>query len=124
MAIVAFLSAILAGMGVGSAGFLVVYMTVFSGYPQLSSQLMNLIFFISSASAAITVNLLKKRLSLKIILLIAVPGAAGAVGGAAFAHSIENGILGKAFGVMLIAFGLIAFGSGKATKNTKQNKAK
>ena len=114
MAIVAFLSAILAGMGVGSAGFLVVYLTVFSGYPQLSSQLMNLIFFISSASAAIAVNLLKKRLSLKIILLIAVPGVAGAIGGAAFAHSIENGILGKAFGVMLIAFGLIAFFVGQS----------
>ena len=122
MAIVAFLSAILAGMGVGSAGFLVVYMTVFGGYPQLSSQLMNLIFFIASSSAAIAVNLFKKRLSLKIILLIAVPGVVGAIGGATFAHSMDNDLLGKAFGVMLILFGSLALFSGKSTK--KQIKTK
>ena len=73
MAAVAFLSAILAGMGVGSAGFLVVFLTVFEGFPQLSAQLMNLIFFISSSLAAIGVNFFKKRLDPKMILLVAVP---------------------------------------------------
>lgn len=122
MVIVAFLSAILAGMGVGSAGFLVVYMTVFAGYPQLSSQLMNLIFFISSSSAAIAVNLFKKRLSLKLILLISIPGILGAVGGAVFAHSMDNTLLGKAFGTMLILFGSVALFSGKTRKKADRNK--
>ena len=124
MAIVAFLSAILAGMGVGSAGFLVVYLTVFAGSPQLSAQLMNLIFFISSSAAAICVNLIKKRLNFGMILLVAVPGVLGAVGGAAFAHSVDKGFLGKGFGIMLVLCGAITLFSGKPTKKADQNKAK
>lgn len=124
MAIVAFLTAILAGMGVGSAGFLVVYLTVFAQAPQLSAQLMNLIFFISSAMAAITVNLFKKRLSFKLIALVALPGVIGAVGGAAFAHSVDKGILGKGFGLMLILFGALSLFSVRSTGKVKPNKAK
>ena len=124
MAIVAFLTAILAGMGVGSAGFLVVYLTVFAQAPQLSAQLMNLIFFISSAMAAITVNLFKKRLSFKLIALVALPGVIGAVGGSAFAHSVDKGILGKGFGLMLILFGALSLFSVRSTGKVKPNKAK
>ena len=124
MAIVAFLSAVLAGMGVGSAGFLVVYLTVFEGFPQLSAQLMNLIFFISSAVAAIAVNFFKKRLDSKIILLVALPGVLGAVCGASFAHSVDKGFLGDGFGIMLMLFGAVTLFSGKATKKANQNKAR
>ena len=108
MIVISFLSAVLAGMGVGSAGFLVVYLTVFASVPQLSAQLMNLIFFVSSSLAAIAVNLFHKRLCPRIILLVALPGVIGAVGGAAFAHSVDTGFLGKAFGVLLIALGALA----------------
>lgn len=124
MAIVAFISAVLAGMGVGSAGFLVVFLTVFEGSPQLSAQLMNLIFFISSSLAAIVVNLFKKRLDPKIILLVALPGVLGAFCGASFAHSVDKAFLGKGFGIMLVLLGTVTFFSGKATKKDNQNKAK
>ena len=116
MAIISFLSALLAGLGVGSAGFLVVYLTVFAAFPQLSAQLMNLIFFISSSVAAIIVNLIHKRLKWKVILPVAAAGALGALGGAAFAHSVDTDFLSKAFAVMLIVFGSLSlFGSGRAT---------
>ena len=105
MVILSFLSAVLAGMGVGSAGFLVVYLTLALSMPQLEAQLINLIFFISSALAAIGVNWYKKRLKLKVILLCALPGCAGAVCGAAFAHTVDGGALGKAFGGLLIVLG-------------------
>ena len=119
MAAVAFLSAILAGLGVGSAGFLVAYLTLFAGFDQISAQLMNLIFFISSSIAAICINLFKKRLDLKIILLIAVPGVLGAVSGASFAHSVDKEFLGKGFGAMLLLFGAISLFSGKSVKKDK-----
>ena len=105
MVIVAFLTAVLAGMGVGSAGFLVVYLTLFASFSQLAAQLMNLIFFISSSLAAIGINLVKKRLEVKIILPLALAGVIGAVCGSSFAHSVDGDILGKGFGIMLILCG-------------------
>ena len=105
MIAIAFLSAVLAGMGVGSAGFLVVYLTMAKAMPQLEAQLINLIFFISSALAAIGVNWYKGRLRGKVILLTALPGCLGAVCGASFAHTVDSSSLGKAFGVLLIILG-------------------
>lgn len=107
MVIISFLSAVLAGMGVGSAGFLVVYLTRLTSMPQLEAQLINIIFFISSAAAAIFVNLYKGRLRLRVILLCALPGCIGALCGAVFAHSVDGGSLGKAFGVLLTVCGLL-----------------
>ena len=107
MVVIAFLSAVLAGMGVGSAGFLVVYLTVFAGTPQLEAQLINLIFFISSALAAIVVNWYKKRLRWRLILTTALPGCMGAVCGSALAHSVDGNSLGKAFGILLVILGTV-----------------
>ena len=117
MIILSFLSAVLAGMGVGSAGFLVAYLTLVISMPQLEAQLINLIFFISSALAAIAVNWHKKRLCPKVILLCAIPGCVGAVCGASFAYTVDGGSLGKAFGVLLIILGGITLiGIKKADK--------
>ena len=105
MILISFLSAVLAGMGVGSAGFLVVYLTMARSTPQLEAQLLNLIFFIASAMAAIGVNWYKKRLRPKVILLAALPGCLGAVCGASLAHTVDAGSLGKAFGALLVILG-------------------
>ena len=108
MIIISFLSALLAGMGVGSAGFLVVYLTVATAMPQLEAQLMNLIFFIAASSAAIVVNIFKKRLDYKMIAAVSIPGCFGAFCGSAFAHSVSSGFLGRAFAVLLIVMGAIS----------------
>ena len=44
--IVFFIIATLSGMGVGSAGLLVVWLTVFDSVPQLAAQGLNLFFFL------------------------------------------------------------------------------
>ena len=116
MIIISFLSALLAGMGVGSAGFLVVYLTVAASMGQLEAQLMNLIFFIASALAAIGVNLVKKRLRFDVIAITATAGCLGALGGASFAHSVSTDFLGKAFAVLLIVMGAITLLRGKSKK--------
>ena len=105
MIVLSFLSAVLAGMGVGSAGFLVVYLTLARSMPQIEAQLVNLIFFIASAMAAIGVNWYKGRLRPGVILLCALPGCLGAVCGSAFAHSVDSAFLGKAFGALLVLAG-------------------
>ena len=121
MIIISFLSAVLAGMGVGSAGFLVVYLTLALSMPQLEAQLLNLIFFISSAIAALFVNIYKRRLRPKVILFCALPGCLGAFAGATFAHSVSSDFLGKAFACLLIIMGAISLLRGKgAEKNNKE----
>lgn len=107
MVILSFLSAVLAGMGVGSAGFLVVYLTLALSMPQLEAQLINLIFFISSALAAIGVNWYKGRLNPRVILLCALPGCVGAICGSSLAHTVDGGSLGKAFGALLVVLGAV-----------------
>ena len=44
--IAAFLSAILSGLGVGSAGIFVLYLTLIAGFPQPEAQALNLLFFL------------------------------------------------------------------------------
>ena len=117
---VAFGSAVLAGLGVGSGGFLVVCLVLVTGCAQLEAQLLNLIFFVASSIAALAVNIIKKRLSLKVVLLLAVPGCVFSVGGAMLARSFEEKTLGKAFGGLLLLMG--AWSLFSTLKKEKQEK--
>ena len=74
----AFLIAILSGMGVGSAGLLVVYLTVVMGAPQLMAQGINLLFFLFAASAALCVHFLRRKIPLSRVILASLAGMAGA----------------------------------------------
>ena len=109
--IVSFLVAILAGLGVGSGGLMVVFFTAVSSLPQLDAQLLNLIFFASSSIAALGVNLFKKRLSFPLILSLSIPGCIFAVGASLIARDIDSETLGKTFGALLITMGIISLSS-------------
>lgn len=102
----AFLTAALAGMGVGGGGLLVIYLTLAREMPQLEAQGINLVFFLSSALPAIAVDIKKRRLDLRRILLIAIPGAVFAVLGAMLAAKVNAAVLRRIFGgLMLLAGG-------------------
>ena len=49
--IVSFAIALLSGLGVGSGGLLVIYLTLYAGTPQLQAQGVNLVFFLFSILA-------------------------------------------------------------------------
>ena len=120
-AIVSFLAAILAGMGVGSGGIMVVWFTLAASLSQLDAQLLNLIFFVASSVAALFVNLLKKRLMTGVVLPLALGGCVFAVGCALIARDLEPTVLRKAFGVLMIAMsGLSAFFTVKSMKRGKK----
>lgn len=105
---IAFISAVLAGLGVGSGGLVAVCLAVYVAMPQIDAQLLNLIFFAASSLAALAVNIFKKRLSLSIILPLALPGCVFAVGASFIAAKIESDALGKAFGILMITLGGIS----------------
>ena len=106
LALVAFLVAVLSGLGVGSAGLLVVFMTTAMQMPQLTAQGLNLIFFLFSSGAALTVHLLRTPLLFGCVLLLLPGGFLGSYLGAVLAHAIPQALLRRLFGGLLIVAGL------------------
>ena len=56
-AVTSFLIAVLSGLGVGSGGLLVIYLTLVEKVPQLTAQGTNLIFFILIKAFFIEINI-------------------------------------------------------------------
>lgn len=104
----AFLIAILSGMGVGSAGLLVVYLTMVLGAPQLTAQGINLLFFLFAASAALCVHILRRKLPFSRIFLASLAGMIGALPGVWAAEILPQNWVRMLFGFMLIFSGIRA----------------
>ena len=102
------LIALLSGMGIGSGGFLVIYLTQIENTPQIAAQGINLLFFIFSAAASTLMNIKTLTIIWKKIAIMASFGIAGAVGGTLLAGAIEGDILQKIFGAMLIVSGAVS----------------
>ena len=109
LSLISFGVAILSGLGVGSAGLLVVYLTAIEHQAQLTAQGLNLVFFLFSSGAALSVHLLRTPLLFGCILLLLPGGVAGSLFGTALAHRLPEALLRRLFGFLLIlsgAFGL------------------
>ena len=100
-----FAVAILSGLGVGSAGLLVVFMTVVEQLPQLTAQGLNLVFFLFSSGAALLVHLSRTTLLTGAILLMIPGGIVGSLLGTALAGILPEQILRKLFGLLLVVSG-------------------
>ena len=119
--LVSFGGGVLAGLGVGSGGIMVVYLTLALGLPQLDAQLQNLIFFVASSVAALVINLIKKRLIPRVVLPLMVGGCIFSFGASLIAREISSEVLGRAFGIfMALLGGLSLFFSLKSTKTIKK----
>ncbi|MBQ8357312.1 MAG: sulfite exporter TauE/SafE family protein [Clostridia bacterium] len=103
--LVSFGVAVLSGLGVGSAGLLVVFLTAVEKMPQLAAQGLNLVFFLFSSGAALVVHMLRTPLLFGCILLLLVGGIPGSFLGTAVAHAISEELLRRLFGFLLIASG-------------------
>ena len=74
----AFLSAILSGLGIGSAGIFVLYLTLIAEFSQPEAQALNLLFFLLSAGAALLLHIRERRIPTRVVLFLvvcAIPGA-------------------------------------------------
>lgn len=102
---VTFAVAVLSGLGVGSAGLLVIWLTMAEQLPQLTAQGLNLVFFLFSSGAALTVHLSRTELLFGAILLMIPGGIAGSLFGTFLAGILPEQILRKLFGLLLIVSG-------------------
>jgi len=107
--IVFFLIAALSGMGVGSAGLLVVWLTVFDSVPQLAAQGLNLFFFLFSSSASLLIHVRRRKMFWGVIGVMTATGAVGALIGSILANRFDAALLGRLFGGMLLVSGVLSF---------------
>ena len=120
----AFLIAILSGMGGGSAGLLVVYLTVVLDVSQLTAQGINLLFFLFAASAALCVHILRRHIPFSRVILAALAGMLGALPGVWTAEILPQNLVRILFGMLLIFAGIRSFFSksdkmGKTPKKSR-----
>lgn len=97
----------LAGLGVGSGGLLVIYLTMIKNIPQIESQGINLLFFVTAGSASLMVHIKKRKLNIKNLIIMISGGSAGAVAGSIIANFTDGTVVKKIFGGFLIISGII-----------------
>lgn len=103
--IASFLIAMLSGLGIGSGGLLVIYLTLLDGMPQLRAQGINLVFFLFSAGASMLAHLSRRKLIPPLCILLITSGLPGALIGASLAGALPAALLRKLFGAFLIIAG-------------------
>ena len=105
---IALLVGILAGLGVGSGGLLILYLTAADGMDQLTAQGTNLAFFVFALGAALLVHLRKRELSLPILGFLAAFGTLGAALGSFTASAVNTDLLRIALGALLLVMGAVS----------------
>lgn len=113
----------LAGMGIGGGGLLVIYLTLIRSYAQTDAQAINLMFFVFAAAAALSVHLRKRKIDFVLVSVLVVTGVVGSLAGAKLAFVLPRVITRKLFGTMLIVSGIITTSrTVKSKKDADYNK--
>ena len=107
--LVALILAALSGMGVGGGGLFALYLKLFTDYPQIKVQALNLLFFICACSAALCVHLLSRRIYFVPVLIMIGAGAIGSLVGSSLALRVDGAALSKIFGGILIFSAVYSF---------------
>lgn len=96
----------LAGLGVGGGSLLILWLTLIAGTDPSTARAINLLFFLAAAGSVSIFRLRKGRLDFKSILPAIVCGCITAGVCSWLGTQIDQGILKKIFGVLLLATGL------------------
>ena len=121
--IAAFIIAILSGLGVGSGGLFVAYLTAVGQSTASDARGLNLLFFILSAGVATLFNVRSRKFDLKLIFIMSAFGIIGCLIGTGISNYISSAALQKIFGGFLILSGAyVLFSSTKEKKSSKTRK--
>jgi uncharacterized membrane protein YfcA len=118
--IAAFVAAILSGLGIGSAGLFVLYLTLIAGYSQPEAQALNLMFFILSAGAALLLHVRERKIPWRVVLFLIACAIPGALVGSFLVRALNATIIRKLFGGMLVVTGIPTLLSGKRKRTRRQ----
>ena len=109
--------AILSGLGIGSGGLLVIWLTMIGGIDAEMARGHNLLFFVFSASAALLVHLFNGRVKLRPVAILSLLACVGTLIGTYLGSMIDPLWLKRIFGGMLFFSGAYTLvGNLKRTK--------
>ena len=100
-------SAVLSGMGIGSGGLLVLYLSLVHGTPQLQAQGLNLLFFIFASAASLCIHLTRRRIPALPVVLLAAAGLIGSFLGTRLSAALPEVWVARLFGLFLIGAGAL-----------------
>ena len=108
-ALVALFIAVLSGLGVGSGGLFVIWLTAAYGVSSTQARGMNLLFFVFSASAALLFHYLMGRIDLKFVFKLSLFAVMGTLIGTFVGKYLSPALLRRLFGIFLIISGAYSF---------------
>lgn len=104
-ALATFFVAVLSGLGVGSAGLFVLYLTGICGLAQTEAQGLNLVFFLLSAGASLLFHARRRRIPGGLVLFLLLFAIPGALAGTRLLQALDASTVRRLFGGMLILTG-------------------
>ena len=96
----------LSGLGIGGGSLLIVWLTAILNVDPLTARSINLLFFIPAAVITCVFRLRQKTVSLKKILPAILAGCIAAIAFSMISTVLDEHILKKIFGIILLAAGL------------------
>lgn len=112
--------AILSGLGVGSGGLFVIWLTMIEGVGSIQARGMNLLFFVFSATSALLFHLIRRRIRMRTVFYLSIFGAIGTLIGSLVGSVIDPAMLRKIFGAMLVLSGFYTlFGNRRDADESK-----
>ncbi len=99
-------SGILGSMGLGGGGILIIYLSLFTDQKQLTSQGINLLFFVPIGILSLIIYSIKRQIKWKTTIKIAIFGIIGAIIGILLADFLGGSITRKLFAILLIIMGI------------------
>lgn len=118
--LVAFLTAVLSGLGVGSAGLMMLFLTAVLHLPQLEAQGINLFYFLFSSGASLVVQFFRTAVLPGCVFFLLPFGVLGALLGFRLAVFLPGALLRRLFGGILVLFGGIGLFSKSPSKKLKK----
>ena len=112
---------VLAGLGIGGGGLLVIYLTLVKDISQLEAQGINLLFFVIAGAASLIIHIKKRKLEWKNIIVMFIFGSIGAIAGSIIANITDATLVKKIFGGFLLLSGLIELFSKSKNTDKSQN---
>ena len=100
------ISGIFSSMGLGAGTILLLYLTIFTSTPQLTSQGINLLFFLPCGLTALILHFKSKLIKWRSALFCSLGGVFGVLLGVYLSSHISTDWLSKIFSAFLLIIGL------------------
>lgn len=119
--LIGFCSGIISGMGIGGGAILIPALIFLEHIGQQVAQGINLLYFLPTAVVSLIIHIKNKNVEIKTALILGISGILGAICGSLLAVRLTGGLLGKLFGIFLLAIGIYEVYKGLKLRKDKRS---